>query len=99
MWIGGAIYFSSDRDGKLNIYAYDPGAGETEQVTTSDTWDVRWPSDDGQGRIVYELNGELQILDMAASRDGSLSNHVPDDGLCEATVANLGGRTGSRTSS
>ena len=30
------------------------------QVTTSKMWDVRWPGSDRAGRIVYELNGELQ---------------------------------------
>ena len=33
------------------------------QLTTHDQWDVRWPSaDDASGRIVYELDGELQRL-------------------------------------
>ena len=54
MWISGKIYFSSDRDGKLNLYAFDPGTRRTEQLTKSDTWDVRWPSDDGRNQIVYE---------------------------------------------
>jgi tricorn protease len=81
MWIGGRIYFSSDRDGTLNLYAYDIGTKQTEQLTDSDTWDVRWPSDDGRGRIVYELNGELQIFDIASARSHAISIRVPDDGL------------------
>ncbi len=81
MWIGESIYFSSDRDGTANLYAYEIPTGQTRQLTHSTTWDVRWPADDGSGRIVYELNGELQILDMAAGRSRALSITVPDDGL------------------
>ena len=81
MWIGDAIYFTSDRGGTLNLYAYDIGSRETTQLTHSETWDVRWPGDDGAGRIVYELNGELQIysIDEGASRPVAVT--VPDDGL------------------
>jgi tricorn protease len=81
MWIGDQIYFSSDRDGTLNLYRYDIASAETSQLTSEDTWDVRWPSDDGAGRVVYELNGELQIYDIAAGASAGISIDVPDDGL------------------
>ncbi len=81
MWIGEAIYFSSDRDGTLNLYRYDVTSAETTQLTHEDVWDVRWPSDDGAGRIVYELNGELEIYDIAAGSSAGISIEVPDDGL------------------
>src|SRR5262249_33335011 len=54
MWIGGTIYFNSDRDGHFNLYSYDAQSGKTAQITTSKTWDVRWPSADREGHIVYE---------------------------------------------
>ena len=81
MWIGDAIYFTSDRTGTLNLYRRDLGSRETTQLTRSDTWDVRWPGDDGENRIVYELNGELHVyaIDRAASRRIPIT--VPDDGL------------------
>ena len=50
MWIGDTIYFDSDRDGTLNLYAYDLGEQATTQLTTSTTWDVRWPSADERRR-------------------------------------------------
>ena len=81
MWIGGRVYFSSDRDGKLNLYAYDIASGRTDQLTESEVWDVRWPSDDGSSAIVYELDGELQVYDIAADRSTAISIRVPDDGL------------------
>ena len=81
MWIGDAIYFSSDRDGKLNLYRYDVGTAEITQLTRETTWDVRWPSDDGAGRIIHELNGELVIYDIAVGTSTPISIDVPDDGL------------------
>jgi tricorn protease len=81
MWIGEAIYFSSDRDGKLNLYRYDVPSAETTQLTREATWDVRWPSDDGVGRIVYELGGELVVYDIAAGSSTPIAIAVPDDGL------------------
>ena len=81
MWIGNAIYFTSDRDGTLNLYSYDLASRETTQLTDSDTWDVRWPGDDGADRIVYELNGELRIYSIREGASRPISITVPDDGL------------------
>jgi tricorn protease len=83
MWIGNAIYFVSDRDGTLNLYAYDVKSDGVLQVTRSTTWDVRWPSSDNQGKIVYELNGELQVFDVTTKEDKKISITVPDDGLAK----------------
>ncbi len=81
MWIGDTIYFASDRDGTLNLYASKVDSGEYTQITHSTHWDVRWPSSDNKSRIVYELNGELQILDVISGQDRRISIMVPDDGL------------------
>jgi len=81
MWIGDTIYFSSDRDGTLNLYAYEVVSGSVEQVTNSTTWDVRWPSSDNASRIVYELAGELHVLEVGARKDQRIAITVPDDGL------------------
>jgi tricorn protease len=81
MWIGDTIYFNSDRDGHFNLYAYDIRTGNTTQVTNNKVWDVRWPSSDNEGRIVYELNGELQVLDTKGKRSNPISIMVPDEGL------------------
>lgn len=81
MWIGNTIYFNSDRDGHFNLYAYDIAKGATAQLTTNKTWDVRWPSSDHQGRIVYELDGELQIFDVKTKKNTPLSITVPSDEL------------------
>ena len=81
MWIGDRIYFNSDRDGHFNLYAYDTKTAKTSQVTFNKQWDVRWPGSDRQGRIIYELNGELEVLNTKDGKSAHLSINVPDDGV------------------
>src|SRR5258705_4713393 len=80
MWIGNTIYFNSDRDGHFNLYAYGVASGKTTQITTSKSWDVRWPSSDNESQIVYELDGELQVLDTKTGKSSPISINVPDEG-------------------
>ena len=81
MWIGDKIYFTSDRDGRNNLFAYDTRTQVIEQLTEEDLWDIRWPGDDGESRIVYELDGELHIYNIATGTSAPLAVNVPDDGL------------------
>ncbi len=81
MWLGDTVFFSSDRDGRLNLYAYHLETGETEQLTHHVDWDVRWPSAGEPGRIVYELNGALRVFDTVTGTDRALSIVVPSDEL------------------
>ncbi len=81
MWIGNKIYFDSDRTGTLNLYSYDLASGATAQLTSSTQWDVRWPSADAEGQIVYELNGELNVFDTRSGQARHLAIDVPSDGL------------------
>jgi tricorn protease len=81
MWVGDKIYYSSDKDDTLNLYSYDPATKATQQLTHSTKWDIRWPSTDHKGRIVYELDGELNIFDIASGASTHLSIEVPTDAL------------------
>jgi len=81
MWIGSKIFYSSDRDGTNNLYVYDPAGKKTEELTHNTKWDVRWPSTDHKNQIVYELNGELNILDIATGQSRHLAIEVPNDGV------------------
>ncbi len=81
MWIGNRIFFNSDRTGTLNLFSYDPASGATAQLTQSTQWDVRWPSADEVGQIVYEMDGELNVLDTRNGQSRHLSIAVPSDQL------------------
>ena len=79
MWIAGDVYFASDRDGTLNLYRHRVKSGRVDQMTKEAVWDVRWPSTDSRRRIVYELNGELQVLDVKSGNARPISITVPSD--------------------
>ncbi|HEX6203835.1 MAG TPA: S41 family peptidase [Thermoanaerobaculia bacterium] len=89
MWVGDTIYFASDRTGTLNLFAYDVAGGAVRQVTSSTTWDVRWPSagpgpggDGGSrsgGRIVFEQNGDLHLLEAGSDQVRPIAIDVPSD--------------------
>jgi tricorn protease len=93
MWIGNTVYYSSDKDGKFNLYAYETGSKTTTQVTKNRDWDIRWPSSDNDKRIVYERNGELEVFDVESKRATKLSITVPNDGVNrrrrQVSVSNL----------
>jgi tricorn protease len=81
MWFDDKICYASDADGTLNLYRHDPKTSEKKQLTHSKTWDVRWPSADEDGQIVYELGGLLQLLDTQSGETRELQIVVPDDGV------------------
>jgi tricorn protease len=86
MWVGDRIYFDSDRDNKLNLYSVKPDGTDLVQLTHEKVWDVRWPSADETGDIVYELGGELHVFDTKTTADRKLDIHVPDDQLAARPV-------------
>jgi tricorn protease len=79
MWMDDGIFFVSDRDDYLNIYGYDLSNEQTRQLTRHQGADVRWASDDGSHRVVYELDGALHILDVRNGDDRQLAISVPAD--------------------
>ncbi|MFQ6104116.1 MAG: S41 family peptidase [Candidatus Glassbacteria bacterium] len=78
MWIGNKIYFSSDRDRTLNIYAYDVETEEIEQITHHTEYDVRRPSMGGD-MIVYELGGSLWLLDTSTNETKQVPVEIQTD--------------------
>ncbi|MGA9028692.1 MAG: S41 family peptidase [Steroidobacteraceae bacterium] len=79
MWIGDAVYFNSDRSGVFNLYRYDLATRQTRALTHYRDWDVRWPSADADGHIVYELDGELHVFDTRGESDRAVPIEVPAD--------------------
>lgn len=67
VWSGDDIYFASDRDLKMNIWKYNTGSRETEQVTFHHEYDVMWPSG-GDGSLVYENGGHIYRLDLQSGQ-------------------------------
>lgn len=67
MWAGDTIYFTSDRDGTLNLYAHDLKTKAVRKVTDYREYDVLWPSL-GRGGIVFMNGGYLHRLDLGTEK-------------------------------
>jgi tricorn protease len=78
MWIGGTLYFRSDRAGEFNLFSYVPGSGTVRQLTTHRDFPVLRASAGG-GKIVYEQAGYLHLLDPATSTARRLTIGVSSD--------------------
>jgi tricorn protease len=82
MWVGERLFFRSDRDGELNLYAYDRAAKAVKRLTTHADFPVLSASAGG-GRIVYEQAGYVHALDPASGASQRLKLGVAAD-LVEA---------------
>src|ERR1700756_3418146 len=80
MWHGNSIYFSSDRgpEHKFNLYSYDLGSKQVEQLTKFTDFDVMWPSL-GPDAIVFENAGYLYTYDFTSKQAKRLSIDVPGE--------------------
>ena len=67
MWIGDEIYFASDRDRTMNLFAYDTKTKQTRKVTDFTDFDVKFPSSDGR-TIVFENGGYIYRYDPVAGK-------------------------------
>ena len=77
MWHGNTIYFTSDRgpEHRLNIYSYDLGSKQVQQLTKFDQFDVMWPSR-GPDAIIFENGGYLYTFDLATRQSKKLTIYV-----------------------
>ena len=78
MWMGDTVYFRSDRDGELNIYAYDTRSKAIRRLTNHQDFPVLHASAGG-GHIVYEEAGYLHLLDPAKGTAQRLTIGVAAD--------------------
>ncbi len=80
MWHGNTVYFTSDRgsEHRLNIYAYDLGSKQVEQVTHFTDFDVMWPSL-GDAGIVFENGGYLYVMDLTTRQSSKLTITLPGE--------------------
>ncbi len=58
MWHGDKIYFISDRDRTMNLFAYDTKTKQTQKLTQYTEYDIKFPSL-GNESVIYENGGFL----------------------------------------
>jgi len=79
MWVGGKVYFISDKNlGTRNLYSYDVASKRVQQLTKFTDADIKWPSSDGK-TIVFEKNGYLHTYDIASGEVGTVNCRVLGD--------------------
>ncbi|HYX40697.1 MAG TPA: hypothetical protein VE821_03315, partial [Pyrinomonadaceae bacterium] len=84
VWLGDTIYYISDRDWTMNVFAYDTRTKQTRKVTNHTDYDVLWPSGAGD-ELVYEVGGYIYRLDTKTGQEervpikvyGDFPNTVP----------------------
>ena len=78
VWLGDTVYFLSERDRAMNVWAYDTAADSLRQVTSHDTYDVKGLAA-GDGVVVYEQAGYLHRYDPATGTTEQLTIEVRGD--------------------
>ena len=78
MWVGDTIYFTSDRDYLLELYAMPPTGGEARKLTAFEDFDILWPSA-GPDSIVFEKGGSIWHFDPASGQSREVPVRVVGD--------------------
>ena len=72
------IYFTSDRDGRMNLFVTDLTSKETKQLTTFKDFDIKFPSI-GKNSIVFEEAGYIWRYDLASGQAAPVPIEVKED--------------------
>jgi tricorn protease len=78
MWMGDKVYFLSDRDGPVNLYAYDIKSKQVSAALSSNGMDIKSASA-GLDAIVYEQFGSIHLYDPATGKQNAVSVRVTGD--------------------
>lgn len=78
LWMGDEVYFLSDRDWTMNVWAYNASTAQLRQVTEFKATDVKW-LDGHDGQLVIEQNGYLHTVDPATGATRQLDITVIGD--------------------
>lgn len=78
MWIGGKIYFLSDRNGRMTLFSYDPKNKTVTELIKNTGKDIESASA-GPGGIVYEQFGQIHIYDIASGKSSRVPIEIEAD--------------------
>ena len=78
MWVGDTIYFLSDRNGPVSLFAYDTKTKQVSEVVHNDGLDFKSASA-GPGAIVIEQFGAIKLYDLATHQVKTVKIHVTGD--------------------
>ena len=78
VWLGDTVYFLSDRDWVMNVWAYDTVKQELAQLTHFEEGDVKWLSGHGD-TLAFERDGDLYTLNLTTRETTQLEITVRGD--------------------
>jgi tricorn protease len=78
MWVGDTVYFLSDRNGPVTLFAYDSKSKQVKEVVKNTALDVKSASA-GPGGIVYEQFGAIYLFDAATGQSHRVPIRVEGD--------------------
>ncbi len=78
MWIGDTIYFLSDRNGPVSLFAYDTKTRQVTEALHSDGLDFKTASA-GPDAIVIEQFGAIKLYELATHQARNVTIHVAGD--------------------
>lgn len=78
MWVGGTIYFLSDRNGPVSLFAYDTKTKQVSEALHSDGLDFKAASA-GPDAIVIEQFGAIKLYDLNSHQAHNVVIHVTGD--------------------
>jgi tricorn protease len=78
LWMNDEIYFLSDRDFIMNVWAFNPATSAVRQVTNLQTGDIKWLQGNGKD-LVYEHSGYIYLLDPKTGNSKQVVINVTGD--------------------
>src|SRR5262249_21940822 len=72
IWVGDTVYFLSDRNGPITLFAYDTKAKQVKQLVQNTGLDIK-SAGACSDAIVYEQFGSLHLLDLRSGADRALA--------------------------
>ncbi|HUI43731.1 MAG TPA: protease, partial [Terriglobia bacterium] len=78
MWVGNTVYFLSDRNGSVTLFAYDTRTQKVTQEVKNDGFDITAASA-GPGAIVYSQFGALRLYDLSTHESKTVNVRVAGD--------------------
>ncbi|MDB5203715.1 MAG: protease [Ferruginibacter sp.] len=78
LWMNNEIFFLSDRDFIMNVWAFNPATSAVRKVTDLKSGDIKWLAGNGK-ELVYEHNGDLHLLDPQTGKSTKLTINVTAD--------------------
>src|SRR5579863_5480113 len=78
MWVGDTVYFLSDRNGPVSLFAYDTRTKQVAEALHSDGLDFKTASA-GPDAIVIEQFGAIKLFDLQSHQAHNVTIHVEGD--------------------